>query len=153
MTQADPVSLYDKQALIHRVSTLTAGGDLSLTATQEDLLLQAAKLTGANVSLTSEQGRIILQAVKDRVIEAKSKSSGSQFWTYDLSKGHDDETVRMVEIHSDGTVSIDGATGLSVDDRAFPEGTPGGLVDQIAQLSQAPGLEWMAQVRQMPGVD
>jgi filamentous hemagglutinin len=133
---------YTHDARSHRVTTLEAGGDVTLDA-GGSLGLRGARLAGKAVTLRARTGGIALQAVTDSVFEQTIKTKSGPVFTSSSDSGRYDETVRMVEIAARGPLTVESALGVA----AEVVDAGGSLEASLDVLASRPGLEWVAQVR------
>ena len=133
----------------NRASTITSGGDTVLESLTGDVTLIASEVdSGGDIELSAAQGGVNLLARKDSEAEQHSRDSESPVWVKSSNKGSVHETVRHTLLTGEGELKIIAANGVTIDYKAT-----GNLDESIDQLSQAPGLAWMADLRGDPNVD
>jgi peptidoglycan hydrolase-like protein with peptidoglycan-binding domain/transposase-like protein len=133
---------YTFDARSHRVTTLEAGGDVTLDA-GGSLGLRGARLAGEAVALRARTGGIALQAVTDSVFEQTVKTKSGPVFTASSDSGRYDETVRMVEIAARGPLTVESALGVA----AEVVDAGGSLEASLDVLAERPGLEWIGPLR------
>ena len=136
--------IVDKKDTVR--STITAGNDVTVQATLGDVTLKSAEVkAGGKVTLAALNGDVNLSANKDVDFRHEVKTSTGGMWTTFSDQGHLDETVVHTKIDAgDGLTITVGTNGsVNVDYKDF-----GNLDKSIERLSQEPGLEWMAQVKE-----
>ncbi|QJB56882.1 DUF637 domain-containing protein [Pseudodesulfovibrio sp. zrk46] len=85
---------------------------------------------------------------KDREYKREVKSDMGFFSFSTKDEGSVDETVQHTEINAGGGLTITTAEGIVVQYKET-----GNVQEDIAQLAQSPGLEWMAEVASRDDVD
>jgi len=112
-------------------------------AQNEDVILRASVLdSDGSTTLDAENGTVALLTAKDTDFQSIKTDSSNALWFKTRDAGHVHETVQMVKITADGGLVINAGNGVVVEYR-----DTGSLEDSVEVLSQQPGLEWMAQVR------
>jgi len=112
-------------------------------AKNEDVILRASVLdSDGSTTLDAANGTVALLTAKDTDYQSIKTDSSNALWFKTRDAGHVHETVQMVKITADGGLVINAGNGVVVEYR-----DTGSLEDSVEVLSQQPGLEWMAQVR------
>jgi filamentous hemagglutinin family protein len=134
----------------HVGSTLsTESGNINIGSALGDVTLEAAELNSNNdINIKADAGKVQLLAAVDKDYEQNTGTKSSPLWQSSENKGHDYETVRHTILTGEGSLNITSAQGVTVQ---YHE--TGNLSDDIDQLSQAPGLAWMATLKDDPNVD
>ena len=149
--------LFGTETNIREQSTLTetrgsdieAGGALTITSRQEDITIDALRLTSEEeTTLNAEEGRVALLSNSDTDFERKELREEDLLWWKESDEGHVEETIRHVEIEAGGGLRINAGEGVVVEYRKT-----GDLNASIDQLASSPGLEWIGQLRNDPRVD
>ncbi|AMW35845.1 filamentous hemagglutinin N-terminal domain-containing protein [Haematospirillum jordaniae] len=117
-----------------RASRVSAGGTLTLRVGKGRFAAPDARL-----HLLSDTERDVLSVSEHR--------DGGLKWTM-TERGHEREVVRHALLESGGDFVIESPGGIVVEYRAT-----GDLATDLDQLSQAPGLGYLATLRTLPGVD
>ncbi|NKD86609.1 filamentous hemagglutinin N-terminal domain-containing protein [Haematospirillum jordaniae] len=117
-----------------RASRVSAGGTLTLRVGKGPFAAPDARL-----HLLSDTERDVLSVSEHR--------DGGLKWTM-TERGHEREVVRHALLESGGDFVIESPGGIVVEYRAT-----GDLATDLDQLSQAPGLGYLATLRTLPGVD
>ena len=119
---------------------IEAGGKVALDARQ-DVILQSARITsGDETEITAREGQVAMLVSKDSEYRRKVSSDMGFFSWSSKDEGSTDETVRHTEIDAAKGLTITTAEGVVVEYKET-----GNVKEDIAQLAQAPGLEWMAE--------
>jgi filamentous hemagglutinin len=129
-------------------SEIEGGGKVALKA-EGDITLQAASIkSGDETEITSTDGQVAMLVAKDSEYERKIES-GTGFFSWSSSdEGTNDETVQHTKINAAKGLTITTAEGVVVQYKET-----GNVQEDIAQLAQAPGLEWMAEIADRDDVD
>jgi len=138
------------QNTTHRASKLkTNNGDVNITSTLGDVTLRAAEVeSGNDVNIAADNGQVQLLTAKYRDFHQHTRSKSNAVWQSSADTGHEHETVRHTILTGEGNFNITSADGVTVEYRAT-----GNLDHDIAQLAQAPGLGWMAELQNDPNID
>ncbi|BCS88791.1 DUF637 domain-containing protein [Pseudodesulfovibrio sediminis] len=135
------MELGEKDTITNVRSQIEGNGKVTLEA-KDDVTLQAATLTsGAETEITSTQGQVAMLVAKDREYEHSVKSDTGFFAWSSTDAGTVDETIQHTNITAGGGLFITTADGVVVEYKET-----GNVQEDIAQLAQAPGLEWMAEI-------
>ncbi|MCJ2164789.1 MULTISPECIES: DUF637 domain-containing protein [unclassified Pseudodesulfovibrio] len=129
-------------------SEVEGGGKVALEA-KNDITLKAATIkSGDETEITSTDGQVAMLVTKDSEYERVVKSSTGYFSWSTSDEGTNDETVQHTKITAGGGLTITTAEGVVVQYKET-----GNVQEDIAQLAQAPGLEWMGEIAQRDDVD
>jgi len=131
----------------HRVtqntSKLSAGGDVTIGSLAGDMSVVSSEVTaGDDITLNTPNGTLYLGARKNLVDIRIQKSSSGLMTMSSLDKGDINETVVPTLLTANGNLAIVTGNGVIVDYK-----DTGNLDQSIDQLSQAPGLAWMNDLR------
>lgn len=134
----------------HRASTLkTNNGDINITSGLGDVTLRAAEIdSGNDINIAANNGKVEILTAKDRDFHQHVRSKSNAVWQSSADTGYEYETIRHTILTGEGTLNITAANGITVE-----YAHTGNLDDDIAQLSQAPELAWMADLKNDPNVD
>jgi filamentous hemagglutinin len=126
-------------------SLLDAGKDVILHTTVGDITLQASDIIarGGAAKATALNGRLNLLIAKEQDNYQYDKTEKNWFRTKTISYGHKIETAQYVNII--GGLQANAAYGVDVEYVGDPTLS---LDDQVTQLSQFEGLEWVSQVKE-----
>ncbi|MFH1913215.1 MAG: hemagglutinin repeat-containing protein, partial [Pseudomonadota bacterium] len=131
----------ESSSVAHTRPEIEAGGKVTLDAKQ-DVILQAARITSGDATeITAQDGHVAMLVVKDSEYKREVKSDTGFFSWSSKDQGSLDETVQHTEIFAEKGLTLTTAEGVTVEYKET-----GNLQQDIAQLAQAPGLEWMAEV-------
>ncbi len=135
--------IVDKKDTVR--SKLVAEGDINVQSILGDVTLKAAEVNaGGAVKLASLSGDVNMTSNKDVDFyhEVKTKTGG--MWTTFSDRGSLDEKVQHTTIDAGDGLTIEVGTNgqVNVDYKDF-----GNLDKSVERLSQEPGLEWMADVK------
>ena len=127
---------------------IEAGGKVALDA-EQDVILQSARITsGDETEITAREGQVAMLVSKDSEYRRKVSSDMGFFSWSSKDEGSTDETVQHTEINAAKGLTITTAEGVVVEYKET-----GNVKEDIAQLAQAPGLEWMAEIANRDDVD
>ncbi len=134
----------------HQASELsTESGDINIKSTLGNVTLKAAELdSGNDINLEATTGSVALLTEKDYDFEDNTKTKSNAVWQSYENKGHEIETIRHTILTGEGELNIIAANGVEVEYQHT-----GNLDADIAQLSQAPELAWMAALKDGPNVN
>lgn len=122
-------------------SEIAAGGDVSVEA-QKDITLTAAKITsGGETQLVAKSGNVSLLTSKDSEYNRSVSSNVGWLTWSSQDKGKSAETVVNTLIATGKGLTITSRDGVTVEYKQT-----GDLRQDIQQLSQAQGLEWMGEL-------
>lgn len=141
---------HTKLERTHHASKLTTqDGDINIKSTLGNVTLKAAELdSGNDINLEVTTGQVALLTAKDYDFEDNTGTKSNAVWQSYKNKGHEIETIRHTILTGEGDLNIIAANGVVVE----YEHT-GNLDADIAQLSKAPELAWMAALKDDPNVD
>jgi len=122
-------------------SEVEAGTDITVEAKQ-DITLTAAKITsGGETKLTADEGHVSILTSKDSEYNRKVSSNvGALTWS-SQDKGKSTETIVNSLFQTGKGLTITSKNGVTVEYKQT-----GNLRQDIQQLSQAQGLEWMGEL-------
>jgi len=122
-------------------SEIAAGGDISVEA-QKDITLTAAKITsGGETQLVANNGNVSLLTSKDSEYNRSVSSDVGWLTWSSQDKGKSAETIVNTLITTGKGLTITSRDGVTVEYKQT-----GDLRQDIQQLSQAQGLEWMGEL-------
>ncbi|WP_299150242.1 DUF637 domain-containing protein [uncultured Tateyamaria sp.] len=130
-------------------TTISAGGDVTVLARRGDVDVVAPEITsGGTVSLSAENGQVSILTTQDSTFERDQLKEKDIFWWNEADEGTHETTRTFTRITATGDVQIMSGQNVIVEYT-----TTGDLDAGIAQLAAAPGLEWMANVRDLDNVE
>jgi filamentous hemagglutinin len=122
-------------------SEIAAGGDISVEA-QKDITLTAAKIiSGGETQLVAKNGNVSLLTSKDSEYNRSVSSDVGWLTWSSQDKGKSAETIVNTLIATGKGLTITSRDGVTVEYKQS-----GDLRQDIQQLSQAQGLEWMGEL-------
>lgn len=131
----------DNRKVTTERSEITAGGDVSVEA-QKDITLTAAKITsGGETQLVANNGNVSLLTSKDSEYNRSVSSNVGWLTWSSQDKGKSAETIVNTLITTGKGLTITSRDGVTVEYKRT-----GDLRQDIQQLSQAQGLEWMSEL-------
>ncbi|GAB6126271.1 two-partner secretion domain-containing protein [Humidesulfovibrio idahonensis] len=134
-------ALKDNQKVTTVRSEVEAGTDIAVEAKQ-DITLTAAKVTsGGETKLTSVEGQVSILTSKDSEYNRSVSSNVGLLTWSSQDKGKNAETVVNTLIQTGKGLTITSRNGVTVEYKQT-----GDLRQDIQQLSQAQGLEWMGEL-------
>ena len=132
----------------HRGARLNAGGDVILTTALGDIEVRASEIhSGNDITLDAQNGEVVLSVAKDRDYQHTISERSNIAWQQMADKGHDHEKIHHTILTGQGDLTITAADGVTIAYKAT-----GNLNDDIAQLSTAPGLAWMEELKNDPNL-
>ncbi|WP_322890873.1 MULTISPECIES: DUF637 domain-containing protein [unclassified Yoonia] len=138
-----------EQSVTTQDTTITSGGNLTITAETGDLTLVAPDLqSGGQTTLAAEQGDIALLGNADSAFARSEMREEDLLWWNSEDEGFSETTRTPTRITADGGLQIV-AGGQVV---AEYVSTGGDFDAGIAQLAASPGLAWMGQLQEMDNV-
>lgn len=145
----------EKRNHTYRSNTVTnrtnigSGSDLLISSTNKNIVIQAANLTaGGDLSLDASQGQISLLTAKEKEVEQIERYKANAVWWVAEQEGFIRENVIHNHIKAGGQIYFRANNGLLVEYE-----DKGDINHAIAELSKAPELAWMAQLRIRNDVD
>ncbi len=139
----------EKRNHTYRSNTVTnrtnigSGSDLLISSTNKNIVIQAANLTaGGDLSLDASQGQISLLTAKEKEVEQIERYKANAVWWVAEQEGFIRENVIHNHIKAGGQIYFRANNGLLVEYE-----DKGDINHAIAELSKAPELAWMAQLR------
>lgn len=136
------------QSVTTQDTTITSGGNLTITAETGDLTLVAPDLqSGGQTTLAAEQGDIALLGNADSAFARSEMREEDLLWWNSEDEGFSETTRTPTRITADGGLQI--VAGGQV----VAEYVPTGDFDAgLAQLAASPGLAWMGQLQELDNV-
>ncbi len=148
LDKSDSKREHIRHKVTQRPAKLDASNDISIRSGTGNVSLRAAEIeAGDDINLAAGD-KVALLSAKDRDFERETFQKDNGVWQKSLDRGHDIETVRHTLLTDKGELNITTGNGVVVE----YEDT-GNLDDSIDQLAMAPGLAWMAELRDRPGID
>lgn len=139
----------EKRNHTYRSNTVTnrtnigSGSDLLISSTNKNIVIQAANLTaGGDLTLDASQGQISLLTAKEKEVEQIERYKANAVWWVAEQEGFIRENVIHNHIKAGGQIYFRAKNGLLVEYE-----DKGDINHAIAELSKAPELAWMAQLR------
>lgn len=132
----------ESSVIKNRLSSLTAGGELTVKSTDGNILIKASKLssTGQTV-LDADNGKVALLSATDSDQYSYKSDSSNAAWFKTRDTGHVHTNVVMTEVTADGGLIVNAGNGVVIEYR-----DTGNLEDSVAALASTPGLEWMGDM-------
>ena len=124
-------------------SAITGGTDVTVTAHNGDLAVQAARIAAREaLRLTATQGGVQILTARDSTFHSEDHSSTGMVWQSQNGSGKVDETTRYAVLTAGDGIAIIAAKGVTAEIHT------GGasLADTVAALAQHPETAWIAQV-------
>lgn len=140
----------DDYSLRHIGTSLsTTDGDVNIRTTLGDITLENASVdSGNDINLEATTGSVELLAAVDREFSQHTSTKSNAVAVRYKHREKEDTYVRHTVLTGEGNLNITSAEGVTVQYRAT-----GNLSDDIAQLSQAPGLAYLADLQNDPNID
>ena len=139
----------EKRNHTYRSNTVTnrtdigSGSDLLISSTDKNIVIQAANLTaGGDLTLDASRGQISLLTAKEKEVEQIERYKANAVWWVAEQEGFIRENVIHNHIKAGGQIYFRANNGLLVEYE-----DKGDINHAIAELSKAPELAWMAQLR------
>lgn len=127
---------------------IEAGNKVVINA-KNDVTLQAVKIkSGDETEITAQEGQVAMLVAKDSKYERELKTETGWFSWSSEDTGTVDETILHNQIETGKGLEIITAQGVVIEYKET-----GDLRTDIAQLSQAKGLEWMGEILERDDVD
>jgi len=146
---SDQTTTEQRQSVTTTGGGITAGGDIEVTSTGGDVLLEAADLAAdGTVKLAALDGSVTFATNLDSDFARRTRDTESLLWWTSSDAGSNTETVVHTMIQAGGGLDITTSEGIVIQYRET-----GDLSASIDQLSQIEGLAWMDDLRDRPDVD
>ncbi|MCC9624680.1 DUF637 domain-containing protein [Thalassospira sp. MA62] len=135
---------WDSQSSLikNKISNLTAGGSLTVNATDGDILIKASKLSSEDQTvLDASNGEVAMLSATDLDQYSYKSDASNAFWFKTQDTGHHHTNVVMTEVTADGGLIVNAGNGVVIEYR-----DTGNLDDSVTALAATPGLEWMGDM-------
>jgi len=130
-------------------SLSTTDGDVNIRTTLGDITLENTTIdSGNDINLEATTGKVELLAAVDREFSQHTSTKSNAAVVRYKHREKEDTYVRHTILTGEGNLNITAADGVTVQYRAT-----GDLADDINQLSQAPGLAYLADLQNDPNID
>ncbi|WP_339959320.1 DUF637 domain-containing protein, partial [Photorhabdus tasmaniensis] len=128
-----------KERSTHKVTELTAGGDITLRA-KDDVTLEASRIdTQKNAKITSQTGKVNFRAMPNTAVE-QTLTTSTGFFITQHDKGHSEKRWIIPSVQVGGTLTVEAADGISADVKVKAGQL---LEDALGELGHTPGTEWL----------
>ncbi len=126
-------------------TTISAGGNLTIASGAGDVMLEAPALeSGGETVIAAEEGTVSILTTEDSAFTRDEFREEDLLWWNEEDEGSSEVTRTFTTIEAGGGLQIISGGDIIVDYVAT-----GDFNEGIAQLAEAPGLEWMADLAEL----
>ncbi len=127
-------------------TTISAGGNLTIASGEGDVTLEAPALeSGGATTIAAENGIVAILTTEDSAFTRDEYSTEDLLWWTESDEGSSEVSRTFTTIEADGGLTIVSGNGDIIVDYV----ATGDFEAGVAQMAEAPGLAWMADLAAM----